>query len=256
MAWKQDAIEFGQHVKAGEWRLGLLVARNVLQDKGRGNRNDAAASNQGKVSGREFAKTAGVSQDTVRRYFNAWQEAAKAEIVPDASELEPEEELEGLDVESLPSWSTYYRKVRTDARVSDREVVDRIREKPELLKDVIKANPKVAQSVYAEAENERIEAKAKALGVDRSQLSDGSDEVADAIDEAFEPIIETLTRQETIEEYLRLAGLIQEAGNAIEAYGVIGVVKEQKMVEEANSKLSNAIWSTESVLKKNIENRK
>lgn len=89
----KDAAEFGLHFKQGGWRLGLLVARNV--EKKQGKRTDLATSGEvteSKVSAAEFAKRAGVSESTVKYYFDAWQIAAiKGRCTP-AEDLSPGED--------------------------------------------------------------------------------------------------------------------------------------------------------------------
>lgn len=77
---EKDAREFGQHVKLGGWRLGLLVARNVEKGSGDGvnaaYREGVTTVTPSKVSARRFAETAGVSAPKVLRYLDAWNRAA------------------------------------------------------------------------------------------------------------------------------------------------------------------------------------
>lgn len=102
-----DAIEFGQHIRAGGWRLGLLVARNVEKgDKG-GSKRPAAS----KVSAQEFARVAKTSAPRVLRFLEAWELAAKDGHVPRASSLKPSQEVNKLDVDTLPDWQHYYQQV-------------------------------------------------------------------------------------------------------------------------------------------------
>lgn len=72
-----DALEFGQHVKLGGWRLGLLVARNVEKAKAGVRRGSDFNWNQnGKVNAKQFAEKAGVGHAKVLRYLEAWNKAA------------------------------------------------------------------------------------------------------------------------------------------------------------------------------------
>lgn len=111
-----DAREFGQHVKLGGWRLGLLVARNV--EKGKGNGGDRRSDqfpnreteNVGKVNALKFAELSGVGKNKVLRYLDAWNRAAND--LPElhhSDELAPGNELD-LDEEwiEIHPWGKYY----------------------------------------------------------------------------------------------------------------------------------------------------
>jgi len=99
---EQDAREFGEHVRAGGWRLALLVARNVERGTaGRPPRNRPEKAENAKVSASEFARMAGLSgHDRVLNYLAAWERAALIGQVPDASELHPGSEVK-LDEKKL-----------------------------------------------------------------------------------------------------------------------------------------------------------
>lgn len=114
-----DAREFGLHVIQGGWRLGLLVARNVVKAPGRVPAEELAP----KTNASEFARRSKTSTTRVLRYLDAWERAADAGLVPHASELTPGQEVlthNGhpllLDVDALPSWQAYYRTPRPPAR--------------------------------------------------------------------------------------------------------------------------------------------
>lgn len=100
-----DAKELGKWARAGEYRMGLLVARNVFKGRPQAKANSALAD-KGKVSTSTFAKVAGVSQDTVARFLAAWDLAATEGHVPASITLSPGDELE-LDAEALPKWSEW-----------------------------------------------------------------------------------------------------------------------------------------------------
>lgn len=102
-AINQDAREFGLHMRQGGWRLGLLVARNVVVAPGR----VAPETLLPKVNATAFAKIAGTSNDRVLRHLAAWERAAKAGLVPHAATLNPGSEVD-LDVERLPAWGPIY----------------------------------------------------------------------------------------------------------------------------------------------------
>jgi hypothetical protein len=92
-----DAREFGAHLRQGGWRLGLLVARNVVRAK----------AADGKVPAAEFAREAGTTGGRVTRFLDAWDKAAEAGLVPAAATLKPGKEVR-LDAEKLPPWGEFY----------------------------------------------------------------------------------------------------------------------------------------------------
>lgn len=115
-----DAKEFGVGVRCGGWRLGLLVARNVA--KGTAGRPKADANHSlendspAKVSMNQFAELAGVSVSHVKYYYDAWELAAKASLVPSAEKIMPGEddidvEADSIEVEDNPRthWSHFYQ---------------------------------------------------------------------------------------------------------------------------------------------------
>lgn len=98
-----DAREFGLHMRQGGWRLGLLVARNVVVAPGR----VAPETLLPKVNATAFAKIAGTSNDRVLRHLAAWERAANAGLVPHSRDLTPGTQVD-LDVERLPAWGPIY----------------------------------------------------------------------------------------------------------------------------------------------------
>lgn len=124
-----DAAEFGRIVKQGGWRLGLLVARNVQVVEGKGTRTDLQLVGSSKVSPGQFAKLSGVSDETVRLYWHAWNFAAKAGKVISSEELSPGDEdgsveFEELDEDDRVAWDEFYKMAR------NRNKVDKPPEKP------------------------------------------------------------------------------------------------------------------------------
>jgi hypothetical protein len=130
---EMDAKEFGEHVKNGGWRLGLLVARNVSEDYGTGEapwevegiskatyyRRQAETSvhSVNKVSARAFAKQAGnIGHVNVSKYLKAWNMAAADGLTPLSSELTPgqvvsfnELDEDGKPIFTQKSWDTYFK---------------------------------------------------------------------------------------------------------------------------------------------------
>lgn len=154
MAALVDANEFGNHIRSGGWRLGLLVARSV--SKG----NDAAGRAPHRISAREFAKRAGMSDHKiVLRYLVAWDAAAKAGEVPPASELVPGQDIDLPDAEL---WTKYYPPTmpQVGTTVAERESIAsqaqedglspaqvvRVASNPRAIEAAIKSSPKVAEA--------------------------------------------------------------------------------------------------------------
>lgn len=162
-----DAVEFGNHLRAGGWRLALLVARSVEPDAGSGaagHRSRSTASGtrvplgDGRISAREFAKRAGTTHPRVLRYLDAWMVAAGAGDVPEVTALRP-----GVDVE-LPDaerWSDYYPAVprvgtteeeratiRAQALADDLSPaqVTRVASNPRAIESAILSHPKAADA--------------------------------------------------------------------------------------------------------------
>lgn len=117
---KQDAKEFGQHVRMGGWRLGLLVARNVKP--GTGGPRTGTNTPVSKITARQFAEEANIgipkgtktrpnldriSHERVIAYLTGWETAAEAGHVPHAADLAPTEEP-SIDWASLPEWGDFY----------------------------------------------------------------------------------------------------------------------------------------------------
>lgn len=138
---RADAHEFGQHVRQGGWRLGLLVARNV-EKKDTTNRKHVPIGTSSKVSAREFAELSGVGKNRVLRYLEAWGRASADGIVPDAATLDPGTELT-LDVDDLPLWSTYYEAVNRATAQPPRLIPPTV----EQITEAVKADPQLAEAV-------------------------------------------------------------------------------------------------------------
>ena len=140
--WEDDAREFGFHLKQGDWRMGLLAARNVAPKTW----GDIPA---GRVTAPTFAKLAGTTPGRVLRYFDAWEKAADDGHVAHAVELRPGAEA-NVKAEKLPPWSDYYST--ESARPSDN--LRALRTDPiKVAADIAKAmeDPAVAQAVTAQA---------------------------------------------------------------------------------------------------------
>jgi hypothetical protein len=114
----RDADEFGAHVRAGGWRLGLLVARSVEKGEGNGRppKNLRGRSGFAKVSAAQFARRSGTTHARVLRYLDAWERAAKAKLVPLATKLLPGAEIELPDPER---WSEFYDASNAGGRPRD-----------------------------------------------------------------------------------------------------------------------------------------
>lgn len=111
-----DAHEFGIHVHQGGWRLGMLVARNVVKSPGR----VAAATLAPKTNATRFAKDSKTTVDRVLRYLDAWEAGAEAGHVPHATDLQPGMDVD-LNVDRLPSWDVFYRQADRRREAQDRQ---------------------------------------------------------------------------------------------------------------------------------------
>ena len=105
-----DALEYGEHIRSGGWRLGLLVARNVEKGSGQGARSQPRTAGDAKCSIRSFAAKAKVGQARVRGHLDAWNKAAEAGIVPVSDDLTVGQDLP-LDIDVLPDWGEFYTPV-------------------------------------------------------------------------------------------------------------------------------------------------
>jgi hypothetical protein len=88
---QDNAREFGDVVngRALGWTLAALVAASVFTGKATDKINSKPLE-LGKITVREFAEAAGVSDETVRAYFSRWEKARKAGApVPAAADLSP-----------------------------------------------------------------------------------------------------------------------------------------------------------------------
>lgn len=110
---EMDAKEFGEHVRNGGWKLGLLVARSVAAGAGQtsGLKNVAENSATSKISSRAFARQAGgtITDKTVGKYLNAWNMAAADGLVPASSDLNPGQNYSFEDETHTDSeWKKYF----------------------------------------------------------------------------------------------------------------------------------------------------
>jgi hypothetical protein len=189
-----DAREYGDHVRYGGWRLGLLVARNVEKgnSNGRPPQEETAtvvAVSSGKVSAKEFARRSGTSDMTALRYLDAWERAAEAGYVPRSADMVPGQDVQLPKDEDGELWRTFYRSqaglhvteerqkaLEKEAKaqgVGPSKVRD-IASNPNAMKAAIAADPKIA-SAAMEALSERHR-----RAVHAPQVS-GDDDVVDPL---------------------------------------------------------------------------
>lgn len=117
-----DAKEFGEHVRNGGWRLGLLVARSVEVGRNRGGDRKSGTNLENskliaKVSALGFARQAGnISSKTVQKYIDAWNMAAADGHVPASSVMSPGQEVDfsltdddGELILTPKLWDSYFK---------------------------------------------------------------------------------------------------------------------------------------------------
>lgn len=119
-----DAKEFGEHVRNGGWRLGLLVARSVQKDAGRGGKDTQSAifaEKSAKVSTRSFARQAGnISDKTVGKYLTAWDLAAADGHVLSTDDLQPGQAFTFEDDTHTPElWKQYFKPPKGEEKLTD-----------------------------------------------------------------------------------------------------------------------------------------
>lgn len=156
-----DAREFGQFVKTGgSWHFALLVARNTFKGAaGRPPVNAAGAAINDKVSMREFAERAGVSDRTIRGYRQAWEDVAATGKLPSADTLKPGDEVDFSKAGDWPGLPDR-RTGTTNRHVSDEDIVEAIKAKPQIVEKATTSEPKVASAALKGLRN-RTAAKAR-----------------------------------------------------------------------------------------------
>jgi len=97
---REDAHIVGRVAHGGDWAIAFLIARNCEKREGRA----PTPGEIGKVSLRDFAALAKLSQPTIGRWFAQWMRAADAGIVPHAADLEPGEDYVPEGFHSHREW--------------------------------------------------------------------------------------------------------------------------------------------------------
>lgn len=114
MSIDDDAARFGGHFEGG-WQLGLLVARNVYKRAGAG-RPPKSEQVRIKVSPKQFAEKAGVSDRTVQLYYDTWQLAAEEGHCTPAEKLSPGDDDPLLPASASTDHHELWRKFYTEVR--------------------------------------------------------------------------------------------------------------------------------------------
>lgn len=91
--WQESARRVGAWVRGGSWLPGHDVAFWVGTDK---------------VSARDFAKEAGLAENTIQKYLATWWWAAQDGVVPHAAELSANAAYDFGDL-TQEDWAAYYR---------------------------------------------------------------------------------------------------------------------------------------------------
>lgn len=126
--WKSNAEEFRDHDQGEGWMFPLLVACSVER---------AATKASGKVSGEEFARTAGTSAARILHLLDGWNEYAERGLVPQSSTLRPadvrkvplpEEPFKAPPVRGGRQYGNVTEAIRTIEKRGAEEVVARMSE--------------------------------------------------------------------------------------------------------------------------------
>lgn len=116
-----DAREFGEHIRNGGWRLGLLVARSVQTGVGQGRPSKTSQESCSKMSARAFSKLAKMSSggNTAKKFLDAWNMAAADGHVPPSDDMTPGQEFDfDSEIHTPISWDLYF-KPHVEKRESD-----------------------------------------------------------------------------------------------------------------------------------------
>jgi hypothetical protein len=111
--WHADAHEAGElHRQTGEalWRAAYLVARSVEPAKAGRPKIGPRGPITERVSFRDFGEQAGISHQSVARYYATWQAAAVKGLVPEASTLGSGHEPRALGTLTSDQWQAHYPK--------------------------------------------------------------------------------------------------------------------------------------------------
>lgn len=237
---QRDAEEFGVHVKAGGWRLGLLVARNV--EKGSGGPRTGATAPVAKTTAREFAERSGTSHTRVMRYLSAWEHAAADGLVPPAASLNPGQEVD-LDLDKLGNWTDYYPPGGTELQRANEErrktfeasaaeegttaaQVARVVGSKSAIAAAIKADPEVAETALRAVE----ERNARPIGQPSRTI--------DRTDKPTELVVHFRNLHKTVERLVRLV---------LDGHAVVSDDEAAALLDEVNW-LRNALDYIESGL--------
>jgi hypothetical protein len=110
--WEADAAQAGKiHNATGRnlWHVAFLVAVNTQPSKGgRPAKETATEGSSKRVSFRQFAEVAGITDVTVGRYYATWEKAADRGLVPHARDLTVTEPKSAIAKLSTEDWGESY----------------------------------------------------------------------------------------------------------------------------------------------------
>ena len=110
--WEADATQAGKiHNATGRnlWHVAFLVAVNTAPSKGgRPGKETATDGGSKRVSFRQFAEVAGITDMTVGRYYATWEKAADRGLVPHARDLTVTEPKSAIAKLSTEDWGESY----------------------------------------------------------------------------------------------------------------------------------------------------
>jgi hypothetical protein len=260
-SWKDDAHFVGAFVRGGDWEIGLRVARNVTVDNG--NPNKAHARSSTRVSLKEFAREAGISEKTVAKYLAAWEWAALERVVDPSTELDPDDEYDwGGSGPTPEDWAVFYKKACQNPppwnprggaleprKYPERNVgKDHVVPTPEQVRAAIKSDPELAEAA-AKAWVEVAEKKRAARRGNRKIVDPEPEptfEQMGPIDKALywaDAAVEEAGRREELRDIHQLAVAIRERVDTwAERYGHTGVPDEVEQINEASAALTDAQW--------------
>jgi hypothetical protein len=168
--WQQNAEEFALLDQGEGWPFAILVACSVEKGVGDGRprKTSANAEVSGKASIVAFAARAGTSQDRVRRYLEAWNNAAKAGHCPSSTELGPAD----VDAVAYPAlgWREHYAASNATMTYSTkgttRSAKALLRRSPEAAEDIMSDQTVADRLLDTPAGRDRVEKAARKVAAD------------------------------------------------------------------------------------------
>lgn len=260
--WKEDARFVGAFVRGGNWEVGLRIARNVEIGKGNGRPSKTVYKYpvSDRISIDEFAREAGISSRTVRRYLATWEWAAGDGVVDHAVDLTAGDEYDFSEF-SQDDWKEYYEVAMMNpppwnpqGQPLDPAYGGGRNKTPtrEQIKDAIRSDPKAEDAAW-EAIQEKQAAKRDRFIEDRERAGVSRDVIERPIDPAWKnstldnlmsAAVDEAGRREVLRGLLQMAIQGRDAAQKLAAdQGPTGVADEVEWLHEMSAALTDWQWA-------------